>query len=77
MDLPYLAIKIKIKDFNRALELILKNILAIREEKLDLIDNKYLMQVELKLKILKMKKVREHIYFYLNGIDLNLKYSEY
>jgi hypothetical protein len=51
--------------------------LAIREEKLDLIDNKFLMQVELKLKILKMKKVREHIYFYLNGIDLSLKYLEY
>jgi hypothetical protein len=33
MDLPYLAIKIKIKDFNRALELTSKNILAIREEK--------------------------------------------
>jgi hypothetical protein len=77
MDLPYLAIKIKIKDFNRALELTLKNILAIREEKLDLIDNKFLMQVELKLKTLKMKKVREHIYFYLNGIDLSLKYLEY
>ena len=33
MDLLYLAIKIKIKDFNRVSELISKNILGIREEK--------------------------------------------
>ena len=73
MDLLYSTIKIKIKDFNRASELISKNILGIREEKLDLIDNKYLMQVELKLRILKMKKAKVHTYFCQNGIDLSLK----
>ena len=50
--------------------------MGIREEKLDLIDNRYLIKAELKLKILKMKKVKELIYFYQNGIDHNQKYLE-
>ncbi len=48
--------------------------MAIREGKLDLIDNKYHIKAELKQKISKMKKVKELIYFYQNGIDHNQKY---
>ncbi len=76
MDKFFLNIKINNKDLNRALVLILRNILDIKEKKLDLIDNKYLMLAELKLKILMMKKVKVHIYFCLNGIDHNLKFLD-
>jgi hypothetical protein len=50
--------------------------MGISEGKLDLIDNRYLIKAELKLKILKMKKVKELIYFYQNGIDHSQKYLE-
>ena len=45
--------------------------MAIREGKLDLIDNKYHIKAELKQKISKMKKVKELTYSYQNGIAHN------
>jgi len=59
---------------HKALELILRNIMAIRKKMFVLIEFQSQNQVEIKVKYLTKKIVMVHIYFCLNGVILSLIY---